>query len=246
MDFDWSWTMSAIYQIYTLIYIFGGVVPYIPQYLELKRLNSIRGFSTYVCLTLLVANILRICFWFVQPFSTPLLVQSVIMVVAMLVMMHRASLILHDELHERSPPLSGGFSGGLKSSRSIFNNPVRYFWQWTTFSSYLIFTIAFVVMSTAVTNLLSNSALFVHFLGFAALFVEALLGLPQLAKNYQNGSTKGMSIMMVFMWTVGDVAKSVFFMLEKAPLQFPLCGWLQVSLDLVIFAQHLYYTYVKR
>lgn len=63
MDFDWSWTMSAIYQIYTLIYIFGGVVPYIPQYLELKRLNSIRGFSTYVCLTLLVANILRICFW---------------------------------------------------------------------------------------------------------------------------------------------------------------------------------------
>ncbi|TPP41879.1 PQ-loop repeat-containing protein 1 [Fasciola gigantica] len=245
MDLDWSWTMSALYQIYTVIYIFGGVVPYIPQYLELKRLNSIRGFSTYVCLTLLVANILRICFWCVKPFSTPLLVQSGIMVTAMLIMMHQAALILHDEVHQRSPPLSGRSLGALKADRTILNGPIQYFWRWTAFSSYLIFTTAFVVVSTMATSLFSANTVFVQLLGFAALFIEALLGLPQLIKNYQNGSTKGMNIMMVAMWIVGDVAKSVFFMLEQAPLQFPLCGWLQVSLDLVIFAQHFFYTYLK-
>lgn len=45
--------------------IFGGVVPFVPQYYEIKRTNNSDGFSLYVCLTLLVANILRILFWYV-------------------------------------------------------------------------------------------------------------------------------------------------------------------------------------
>ncbi len=43
--------------------IFGGVVPYIPQYLEIKRSANSEGFSIFVCLTLIVANILRMLFW---------------------------------------------------------------------------------------------------------------------------------------------------------------------------------------
>ncbi|KAK2094105.1 hypothetical protein P7K49_027843 [Saguinus oedipus] len=43
--------------------VFGGVVPYIPQYRDIRRTQNADGFSTYVCLVLLVANILRILFW---------------------------------------------------------------------------------------------------------------------------------------------------------------------------------------
>jgi hypothetical protein len=43
--------------------IFGGMVPYIPQYREIKRTEDTEGFSLYVCLALLVANTLRILFW---------------------------------------------------------------------------------------------------------------------------------------------------------------------------------------
>lgn len=43
--------------------IFGGIVPYVPQYRKIKRARDAEGFSTYVCLVLLVANILRILFW---------------------------------------------------------------------------------------------------------------------------------------------------------------------------------------
>ena len=46
--------------------IFGGIVPYIPQYRKIRRIRDAEGFSTYVCLVLLVANILRILFWWVQ------------------------------------------------------------------------------------------------------------------------------------------------------------------------------------
>lgn len=42
--------------------MFGGVVPYIPQYRDIRRTQNAEGFSAYVCLVLLVANILRILF----------------------------------------------------------------------------------------------------------------------------------------------------------------------------------------
>ena len=43
--------------------IFGGVVPYIPQYRTIRKTRAAEGFSTFVCLVLLIANILRILFW---------------------------------------------------------------------------------------------------------------------------------------------------------------------------------------
>ncbi|CAH2284550.1 PQ-loop repeat-containing 1 isoform X1 [Pelobates cultripes] len=67
--------------------IFGGVVPYIPQYRDIRRTQNAEGFSTYVCLMLLVANILRILFWFGRHFESPLLWQSIIMIVTMLLML---------------------------------------------------------------------------------------------------------------------------------------------------------------
>ena len=45
--------------------VVGGVVPYIPQYRKIKKTNDATGFSSYVCLVLLIANILRVYFWLV-------------------------------------------------------------------------------------------------------------------------------------------------------------------------------------
>lgn len=46
-----------------LFMIVGGVIPYIPQYREIRRSDDAEGFSLHVCLALLVANTLRIIFW---------------------------------------------------------------------------------------------------------------------------------------------------------------------------------------
>ena len=66
--------------------IFGGVVPYIPQYRDIARSANTDGFSPMVCFVLLMANTLRILFWFGRHFELPLLTQSIIMVFAMLLM----------------------------------------------------------------------------------------------------------------------------------------------------------------
>lgn len=42
---------------------------------------------------------------------------------------------------------------------------------------------------------------------------------------------------MVLMWTSGDTFKTVYFLLNGAPLQFSVCGLLQVLVDLAILAQ---------
>ena len=39
--------------------IIGGVTAFLPQYIEIRRTGNAEGFSTFVCLNLLVANILR-------------------------------------------------------------------------------------------------------------------------------------------------------------------------------------------
>lgn len=100
----------------SLAMIFGGVVPYIPQYLDIRSSESTEGFSTFVCLALLIANTLRILFWYAQPsshwtrdvqmlfslssrfgkrFELPLLLQSIIMNLAMLFMVELCCRVRH-------------------------------------------------------------------------------------------------------------------------------------------------------
>ena len=54
---------SAVKWISAGAMVIGGVIPYVPQYRSIKRTENAEGFSTYVCLVLLVANQLRIFFW---------------------------------------------------------------------------------------------------------------------------------------------------------------------------------------
>lgn len=210
--------------------IFGGIVPYIPQYRDIRRTQNAEGFSTYVCLVLLVANILRILFRFGRYFETPLLWQSIIMIVTMLIMLNLCTSVrMATELNTKR--------------RSFTDFDWNYFWSWSRFVDYLQCVLAFTVLAAYVTYLLLDSFLFVESLGFLAVFTEAMLGTPQLYCNYQNKSTEGMSIKMVLMWTSGDTFKTGYFLLTQAPMQFWICGLLQVCVDFTILFQVYYYSH---
>uniref|UniRef100_A0A672GX66 Solute carrier family 66 member 2 n=1 Tax=Salarias fasciatus TaxID=181472 RepID=A0A672GX66_SALFA len=159
--------------------VFGGVVPYIPQYRDIRRTQNAEGFSTYVCLVLLVANILRILFRFGRYFETLLLWQSIIMIATMLIMLNLCTDVrTATELNTKR--------------RSFIDFDWSYFWLWTRFVDYVQCVLAFTLVAAYITYLLLDSALFVETLGFLAVFTEAMLGTPQLYCNYQNKSTEGM------------------------------------------------------
>uniref|UniRef100_A0A8D8TBC1 Solute carrier family 66 member 2 n=1 Tax=Cacopsylla melanoneura TaxID=428564 RepID=A0A8D8TBC1_9HEMI len=213
------------------VMIFGGVVPYIPQYWEIYTKEDASGFSMYVCLALLVANTLRILFWFGKRYELPLLVQSIIMNIVMLAMIH-----LCVRVRNKTNLLS------MRAQDKYFTDfDWRFFWQWTDFQSYVDFLLALSISLSLLTFLCINSTVFIECLGFLAVFTEAMLGVPQLLKNYSQESTEGMSILMVLMWTTGDAFKTVYFVVREAPLQFWVCGSLQVLIDLAILFQVYWY-----
>ncbi|XP_067554873.1 solute carrier family 66 member 2 isoform X2 [Pseudorca crassidens] len=209
--------------------VFGGVVPYIPQYRDIRRTQNAEGFSTYVCLVLLVANILRILFWFGRRFEAPLLWQSVVMILTMLLMLKLCTEVR--------------VANGLNLKRRVFADlDPQHFWHWDSFGDYVQCVLAFTGVAGCVTYLSIDSALFVESLGFLAVLTEAMLGMPQLCRNHRHQSTEGMSIKMVLMWTSGDTFKTAYFLLNGAPLQFSACGLLQVLVDLAILGQAYVFT----
>lgn len=60
-DMGGTWTLLS--WLASCLMVFGGALPYVPQYQDIQRSNNCEGFSTRVCLVLLIANILRIFFW---------------------------------------------------------------------------------------------------------------------------------------------------------------------------------------
>ncbi|KAM6217618.1 solute carrier family 66 member 2 [Rhynchocyon petersi] len=231
----WDWLLAPLHQLVSWgaagAMVFGGVVPYVPQYRDIRRTQNADGFSTYVCLVLLVANILRILFWFGRHFESPLLWQSIIMILTMMLMLRLCTEVrVNNELN-------------LKR-RSFADFDPHHFWCWSSFSDYVQCVLAFSGVAGYVTYLCIDSAVFVETLGFLAVFTEAMLGVPQLCRNHRHRSTEGMSIKMVLMWASGDTFKTAYFLMNRVPLQFSVCGLLQVLVDLAILLQA--YTYAHR
>lgn len=212
--------------------IFGGVVPYIPQYRDIARTQNTDGFSPMVCFVLLIANTLRILFWFGRHFELPLLTQSFIMVVAMLAMLELCVRVRNKQ------------ETGTKQ-RYFLDLDLRYFWRWSRFLDHFQCVFAIWLFLIYVTWLFIDFSWFVETLGFLAVFIEACLGTPQFLKNYQNKSTVGMSVHMVLMWTSGDCFKTMYFLINSAPAQFWICGALQIGVDLSILGQVWYYSIPK-
>lgn len=204
--------------------IVGAVVPYLPQYWDIWQSRDAEGFSLHVCLALLVANILRIFFWFGRHFELPLLLQSFIMIVAMLAMLQLCTKI------RRESDMSA-------KKRSFLDFQRGHFWDWTHFSDYLLCVLIFIAVGGYITYLFLSFPMFVESVGFLAVFSEAILGVPQFYRNHINQSIVGMSVKMVVMWLSGDVFKTCYFIIKIAPVQFWVCGLLQISIDIAILLQ---------
>lgn len=226
-DLEGSWTLLS--WLASLVMVFGGALPYVPQFQEIQRSGNTEGFSTRVCLVLLIANILRIFFWIGKQFELTLLLQSVVMILAMFAMLHLCCTVQNTNRvstkHHRLSDLN-----------------LHYFWKWSAFEDYLLFCFGFTVLCAVVTLLLLDSAVFVETLGSLAVMFEAMLGLPQLLQNFHNGSTKGMSVKMVLLWTAGDVFKTTYFVINESPAQFWACGSVQILIDVAILLQVLFYS----
>ncbi|KAM9377257.1 solute carrier family 66 member 2 [Pholidichthys leucotaenia] len=226
-DVGGSWMLLSWLAAFAMV--FGGALPYVPQYQEIQKSSNSEGFSTRVCLVLLIANILRIFFWIGKQFEVTLLLQSVVMILTMFAMLHLCCTVQNTN------------RVSTKQHRLSDLN-LDYFWKWSAFEDYLFFCFGFTVLCTIITLLLLDSTVFVEMLGSLAVMSEAMLGVPQLMQNLQTRSTKGMSVKMVLLWTAGDVFKTTYFIMNDSPAQFWVCGSVQILIDVAILLQVLFYS----
>ena len=200
--------------------VLGGVVVFIPQYVEIWKSGNPDGFSTHVCLIMIIANLLRLCFWFAVRFETPLLLQSIFVTIAMLAMQE---LCVRCRLRK-----SFSSASSRQKNKRFIDLDFEHFWNWTYFSDYLYFLSMFFVLVAFITNIFIQSELFIDTLGFVALCMEALLLLPQLLRNFRRKSTDGLSCKMVIMMLCGDLFKTCYYLARSVPSQFWICSSLQV------------------
>ena len=126
------------------------------------------------------------------------------------------------------PPLTI-FTGGW---RGITVN----FWAWELYSSYLLFLVCFTLVLTVFSVALMRYVAYVVVLGYIALMIEAMLGVPQAYKNCIIG-TRGLSAFLIWSWLLGDIVKTAFFIMLDAPMPFLVCGSFQVAVDIFIMLQ---------
>lgn len=200
--------------------------------------KKVEGFSTYVCLLLLVAAVLRIVYWYVfsvdgcmqslidirfmERFQIALLLQSVLLAFAQLMMLRKC--ISSKKYDDRC-------------NISILDVRPSEFWKWTHFEDYVFFVAVLFIASSVAAMLLHDFEWFQSGIGFTALACEAMAALPQVIENWRRGTTEGVSAAMIASWGVGDAFKLIYYSSHGAPTPFLACGMVQVSLDMVLGMQ---------
>ncbi|KAG2386225.1 hypothetical protein C9374_002671 [Naegleria lovaniensis] len=215
--------MSYLGLVADLAMIVGPCVGYMDQIRTIRNKRSSGGFSKFISLILLVANILRCFFRYYKEFDNVLLYQSILMIGCQLVLIFVCI---------KYPSSETG---------SIFTHPIKSFWNWSDFLSYFIFLVIFTVCTSVISFIFHPilQDLYTEMIGTVALFTEAILAVPQVIRNWQTGSADGLSWILVGTFFLGDSYKTVYFYLKNQPFQFVLCGSFQLFIDFVLAFQML-------
>ncbi|KAH8926223.1 hypothetical protein BT69DRAFT_1311854 [Atractiella rhizophila] len=206
------------------------------QYLSIIRKKSSAGFSVDVCGVLLFANTTRIFFWLGERFELPLLIQSILMIIAQLALLWVCVRYKPSSDYEALSTLpTASEPSGLEPMVS------RKFWNWDNYGTYIEALAAFIAFQSMAFLLLYRWRTYIEILGFVALGLESTLPLPQLITNFRRKSLEGFRWTVLVGWFGGDSFKLLYFLLKKAPVQFIACGAFQLSVDILIVGQAFLY-----
>lgn len=67
--------------------------------------------------------------------------------------------------------------------------------------------------------------------------MKSLLPVPQFLANLKNKTTEGLSTFLILCWFAGDSFKTWYYISNSQPMQFILCGFLQLIFDSLILLQ---------
>ncbi|CAG8532272.1 3077_t:CDS:2, partial [Dentiscutata heterogama] len=87
---------------------------------------------------------------------------------------------------------------------------------------------------------------FVEALEYVALGIESTLPMSQGWQNFKQQSVEGFSILVLLTWFGSDSFKTYYYISTNAPLQFPVCGLIELSVDTIIVLQFIIFNHRMR
>lgn len=127
----------------------------------------------------------------------------------------------------------------IPSLSTLFST--RSFWKWNHIFDYIYFLSIFTSILIISTIIFGNMDIYIEFIGFLSLFIEAMLGVPQSLKIYKRKSSEGLSSILIISWIIGDTLKTIFYIYKESPIQFIFCGIFQIIVDIIIIFQIVIY-----
>lgn len=218
-----------VFEAYQIVNITLPSVPFIFQVCKFFKNQSSLGFSRKLSLSIILAHIMRIFFWFGKKFHWSLLAQSV--------------LVLLTQLFVLSVAIK--FRGGNdeeKKTTLLENKKKFYELEWDNLGYYILFFIGFSLVLEGISLIFTfENKVYVETLGTLSSFLEAALTFPQIFENCRVKSTQNLSKTLVGCWIVGDALKTFYFFVSEAPLQLLISGFVQIFLDIIVVLQCIIY-----
>lgn len=126
------------------------------------------------------------------------------------------------------------------------------FWQWNDDRVYWKFLLTFGSLQFLITLFISKvlnweafSQWIGSFIGSLGLFIESLLPLPQISIFYKLKSVQGFKLIILISWLCGDILKISYLVFGASNISiiFLCFGLFQMSLDIYIACQYIYYKF---
>ncbi|KAF2455550.1 hypothetical protein BDY21DRAFT_365309 [Lineolata rhizophorae] len=237
---------GVITTIAPIFLVTSPITSYADQIYSIHSKRSSAGFSLDIPLIMLTASILKVFYWFTAHYDTSLLLQSVLMILIQL-------LLLHVSLrHRPSPTAHAPFSNPDAHAGSSPSEPLLFFprpfrfWRWKPARPYWTFLAYYTLTLVALQLVLGRgggsggsddgtaapgardpsvdggggdgglAAAYSTLQGALALAVEALLPVPQLLSNARRRGCAGFRLSVLANWLLGDAFKLAFFFLSGA------------------------------
>ena len=218
-----------------ILMIFVPSIGYFFQAKKFKETKSSKGFAKFLCLLILIANILRVFFWFGKKFSLILLYQSIVVILSQIYLIH-----VYLEYQE-------DFS--VKSEKNISEYLInwsetlspRKIWNWDDEIEYYKFIIFLVVIFSIICRIGKNSSQLFEILGIISVSFETFIELPQIKENCMTKDIRNLSGEMVFMWFAGDLFKTSYNFIYHSPLQIIIGGIIMNLEDIILSSQVIYF-----
>lgn len=219
-----------------ILIIFIPSIGYIFQAMKFKQTKSSKGFARFLCLLLLIANILRVFFWFGKKFSLPLLFQAIIVIISQIYLIH-VYLEYQEDLPMKTEKTMNEYLTNWKETLSP-----KKIWNWNDEIEYYKFILFIIVFLSIICTVVGTKNIqFYEILGTLSVSCETFIELPQIKENCMIKNTKNLSGTMVFMWFVGDLFKTTYNLMYKSPMQMIIGGIIMNCEDIILSSQFLVY-----